>query len=230
MLAVLNNDSLQLVNVADGESIVAFDLDEQHNAIAFAGNSRLFIGAESGALRSVDIGDGGTWVLRQVWQGAAPLRMLEASPGGHFLVLVDADNHASQFVLSEGQMSAGVLQLPGSVRDVTFTGDGRVLMRTARWVHRISSSSAGLMWLDSAFVPNALPGRQIVHGSRDPSDPAAHRAYLPVVRNAFVEFVELGFRAPSSPGLFGNKDELLAEWQTKLHGHSAQVTAQGSDE
>lgn len=230
LLAVLNNDSLQLVNVANGGSIVAFDLDEQHNAIAFAGNSRLFIGAESGALRSVDIGDGGAWVLRQVWQGAAPLRMLAASPRGHFLVLVDADNHASQFVLSEGQMSTGMLQLPGPVRDVTFTGDGRVLMRTARWVHRISSSSAGLMWLDAAFVPNGLPGRQIVHGSRDPSDPAAHRAYLPVVRNAFVEFVELGFRAPSSPGLFGNKDELLAEWQTKLRGHSAQGTAQGSDE
>ena len=230
ILALLNDASLQLVNVADGDPVAAFDLDELHNGIAFAGNSRLFIGAESGALRSVDVDDSGTWKLRQVWQGAAPVRMLEASPRGHFLVLVDADNRASQFVLAEGQMSTSVLQLPGPVRDVRFGSGGRVLMHTARWVHRISSSVAGLMWLDSVFVPNALPGRQIVHGGLVPSDPAAHRAYLPVVRNEFVELVELWFRAPSSPGLFGNKDELLAEWQAKLGGESAQVAAERPDE
>lgn len=86
------------------------------------------------------------------------------------------------------------------------------------------------MWLDSVFVPNALAGRQIVHGGVSQSDPAAHRAYLPVVSDPFVKLVELGFRAPSSPGLFGNKDELLAEWQTKLNGESAPLAAQGSDE
>ncbi len=230
ILALLNDSSLQLVNVADGEPLTAFDLDELHNGIAFAGNGRLFIGAESGALRSIDVDDAGSWRLRQVWQGAAPIRMLEASPRGHFLVLVDATNRASQFVLPEGQMSAGVLQLPGPVRDVRFGSGGRVLMHTARWVHRVSSSTAGLNWLDSVFVPNALPGRQIVHGGFAPSDPAAHRAYLPVVRNAFVELVELGFRAPSSPGLFGNKDELLVEWRTKLGGDSTQIAAESPDE
>ena len=199
VLALLNDDSLQLVNVSDGEPIVAFELDEIHRGIAFAGNSRLFIGAESGALRSIDVDDAGNWKLRQVWQGAAPVRMLEASPRSRFLVLVDADNRASQFDLSEGQMNAGVLQLPGPLRDLTFSSGGRALMHTSRWVHRISSSAAGLLWLDSVFVPNSLPGRQIVQGGVAPSDPAAHRAYLPVVRGSFVELVELGFRAPSSP-------------------------------
>ena len=156
--------------------------------------------------------------------------MLEASPESRFLVLVDADSRASQFDLSQGQMSVAVLQLPGPLRDVTFTSGGRVLMHTSRWVHRISSSAAGLVWLDSVFVPNALPGRQIVHGGLVQSDPAAHRAYLPVVRGPFVELVELGFRAPSSPGLFGNKDELLAEWQTKLGRESAPIAAERPDE
>ncbi len=230
VLALLNDDSLQLVNVSDGEPIVEFELDDLHRSIAFAGDTRLFIGAESGALRSVEVDDAGNWKLRQVWQGAAPVRMLEASPESRFLVLVDADNRASQFDLSQGQMSAAVLQLPGALRDVTFTSGGRVLMQTSRWVHRISSSAAGLVWLDSVFVPNALPGRQIVHGGLVQSDPAAHRAYLPVVSGPFVELVELGFRAPSSPGLFGNKDELLAEWQTKLGRESAQIAAERPDE
>jgi len=230
ILALLNDESLELVSVADGEPIVSFDLDEPHNGVAFAGNNRLFIGAQSGVLRSVDIDDAGSWRIRQVWQGDAPVRMLEASPRGHFLVLVDALHRASQFDLSEGQMSAGALTLPGPVRDVTFSSGGRVLMHTARWVHRISSSSSGLMWLDSVFVPNALPGRQIVHGGVDPADSGTHRAYLPVVRNGFVELVELGFRAPSSPGLFGNKDELLAEWRVRLNGDSALIAAESPDE
>ncbi len=230
VLALLNDDSLQLVNVSDGEPIVEFELDDLHRSIAFAENTRLFIGAESGALRSVDMDDAGNWKLRQVWQGTAPVRMLEASPESRFLVLVDADNRASQFDLSQGQMSAAVLQLPGPLRDVTFTSGGRVLMHTSRWVHRISSSAAGLVWLDSVFVPNALPGRQIVHGGLVQSDPAAHRAYLPVVSDPFVELVELGFRAPSNPGLFGNKDELLAEWQAKLGRDSAQLATERPDE
>ncbi len=230
VLGLLNDDGLQVVDVSDGEPIAAFDLDDIHHSIAFAGNSRLFIGAQSGALRSVDLDAAGQWKLRQVWQGTAPVSMLEASPRGRFLVLVDADNQASQFDLAEGQMNAGVLQLPGPLRDVTFTSGGRVLMHTSRWVHRISSSPAGLVWLDSVFVPNALPGRQIVHGGVAQSDSGAHRAYLPVVSDTFVELVELGFRAPSTPGLFGNKDELLAEWRAKLGADSAQLAAEGSDE
>ena len=87
-----------------------------------------------------------------------------------------------------------------------------------------------MIWLDSVLVPNALPGKQIVQGSVDPSDPVGRRTYIPVARGAFVELVELGFRAPSSPGLFGNKDELLTEWRMRLDGRSAQVAAQRPDE
>ena len=45
-----------------------------------------------------------------------------------------------------------------------------------------------------------------------------------------VDLVELAFGAPSSPRLFGNKDELLAEWQTKTEGRLSQVAPQSTDE
>jgi len=231
LLAVLNNESIRLLRVADGATVVAIDLAEEHRAIAFADNGHLYLGAESGVLRIIESDDGSAWSPRQVWQGGAAIRVLEASPRGNYLVMVDANHRASQFVLAEGQMNEGIVELPGPVQEVTFTSSGgRVLIRTARWVHRASSSLTGLMWLDSVFAPMSLHGAGIVFGGLDASDPGANRMYLPEIRNGSIELVELGFRAPSSPGLFGNRKELLAEWRPRLEGRLAEVAAQGPDE
>ena len=60
--------------------------------------------------------------------------------------------------------------------------------------------------------------RAVARVSSDGAGRAANRAYVPVIRNEFVELIELGFRGSSHPGLFGGKDELLTEWRSRLEG------------
>lgn len=211
-LGVLNGDHVRLLSVADGAVIARFKLAEPHDAIAFAGDGELYLGDASGALRLLETGADGDWKLRQLWQGSAGIRWLEASPRGEFLVLVDENNLASQFVLGEGRISSGTLALPGDVRDVVFDGS-QVLFRTSRWVHRASVSVAGLGALDSAFVPKALNGARMAVTPKG--------TYLATASAGFVELVELGFDGAPGPMLFGNKDELLAEWRLRLQGIAA---------
>ncbi len=165
----------------------------------------------SGSLRLIDRGDDENWTLRQLWTGAAPIRWLEAAPRGDYLVVVDDNNLASQFILSDGQIAEATLQLPSPVIDVSFSRN-RVLFRTSRWFHRATSSQIGLVWQDSAFGPTAIHGASVVSGGPN----AADRSYVPAVRNGFVELVELGFRGSSGPGLFGSRDELLGKWRPRL--------------
>jgi hypothetical protein len=211
-LGVLNGDHVRLLSVADGAVIARFRLAEPHDAIAFAGDGELYLGDASGALRLLETDADGDWKLRQLWQGSAAIRWLEASPRGEYLVLVDENNLASQFVLGEGRISSGTLALPADVQDVVFNGS-RVLFRTSRWVHRASVSVAGLSALDSVFVPKALNGARL--------QATANGTYLATASAGFIELVELGFDGSSGPMLFGNKDELLAEWRLRLRGLAA---------
>ncbi|MDH3417218.1 MAG: hypothetical protein OEM64_12990, partial [Gammaproteobacteria bacterium] len=145
------------------------------------------------------------------------IRWLEASPDGGYLIVVDANNLASQFILAEGRIAGGALQLPAAVREVTFASSGsHALFRTSRWVHRASSSETGLTWQNSVLVPKTFRSARIVAGNEG----AGSRMYLPAIRNGFVELVELNFRRSSTPGLFGNKDKLLEEWLTRLRGNA----------
>ncbi|MCP4303249.1 MAG: hypothetical protein GY783_21920 [Gammaproteobacteria bacterium] len=219
LLGVLNDDRVWLLSVDTGKPIAEFQLGESHAAIAFANNDRLFVGGSSGSLRLLNKDAEGAWKLQELWQGDAPIRWLEASPRGEHLVLVDENNLASQFILAEGRLAECVLQLPAAVLDVTFSSAGNwALFRTSRWVHRASSSMAGLVWRDSVFGPKAFHGARIVSGSPDAGGAKANRAYIPAVRNEFVELVELSFRGSSNPGIFGNKNELLDEWRPRLEG------------
>ncbi|MBT8103657.1 MAG: AAA-like domain-containing protein [Gammaproteobacteria bacterium] len=221
LLGVLNDDRVWLLAVESGDLVAEFDLGESHAGIAFANDERLFVGGASGSLRLINLDGEGGWSSRQVWKGAAPIRALEASPGGKYLILIDSNNLASQFILAEGRIADHVLQLPAATQDVTFgDSDSHAMFRTSRWVHRASSSMAGLIWQDSVFVPRVSNGARIVPGKTEEAGVASNRLYLPAVRNGFVELVELAFRGSSNPGLFGNKDELLQEWQTRLTGNA----------
>jgi hypothetical protein len=146
-------------------------------------------------------------------------------------VLVDENNLAQQFSLAEGQVGESVLQLPGVVEDVTFVpGGSRVLFRTTGWVHRASSSAAGLLWVDAMLAPKPLRGARMVFGDLT-SDPAARwgaRLYVPVAAEGFLKLAELRFSADQGPGLFGNRMQLLEEWRARLG--LAVVAAQGPDE
>ncbi|MBT8087562.1 MAG: AAA-like domain-containing protein [Gammaproteobacteria bacterium] len=218
LLAVLGNGDVRLIDVETGEIIAQVALADAHRAMAFASSSELYLGAENGSLALLRADtSSGTWTLRRLWQGEAAIRWLEASPLGELLVLVDERNLASQFVLRDGRVSEATLQLPSTVRGVSFAGSGtRIMFRTARWVHRASASVTGLQLIDSVFIHKAVPGARIVAGRTDDGQLAANRAYLPVLRNGFLELTELGFDRPSGVGLFGDRDELLDEWRWKL--------------
>ncbi len=215
LLGVLNGDRVWLLTVSSGELLARFELGETHAGIAFATEDQLYVGGESGSLRLVSRGPDGKWILQKLWEAAAPIRWLEASPRGDYLVLVDANNLARQFILAEGRLADASLRLPSPVLDVTFSRN-RVLFRTSRWVHRASSSGRGLVWQDSAFGPKALRGAKTVTGNPELNAKMGGRLFVPAVRNGFVELVELGFRGSSAPGLFGSRDELLQEWLPRL--------------
>jgi WD40 repeat protein len=225
ILGVLNGNRAQLLDTATGESIAGFELGENHEALAFASDNALYVGGDSGALRVIKLDDDGNWSLQQLWQGAAAINWLEASPRGTVLVVVDVDNRASQFRLPDGQPGELSLQLPDSVGDLRFSPGGtRVIFRTSRWIHRAASSIEGLRQLESVYGPSAVTGSHIVFGANP--DALANRFYVPVARAGFLDLEPVSFSNSNRAGLFGSKDELIADWRQRL----ALVAAEGPDE
>jgi len=215
MLAVLNGNELDLFKVEDGSFVTKFEFGELHESVAFVSDDSIYVGSDSGILRVISRDGDGAWTMQQLWQGDSAIRLLAASPRGRYLVLVDEVGFASQFILSEGRVSGPALEMPGAVEEIAFGYSGtRAYFRTARWTHRVSLGVSGLHWVDSVFSPKPLNGGRIVFGPSG-SD-TANRAYLPAARNGFIELVELGFPGSSAPGLFGNREELLAEWRQRL--------------
>jgi WD40 repeat protein len=215
LLAVLQGASVALLDSTDGSVVVEMELGEPHRGLAFSNNDQIYVGGESGALRLIVRDADGAWSTQQLWQGSRPIRQLEASPRGKYLIIVDDAGLASQLILEEGRVGEQTLAFPGPVEEISFSRSGsRVFFRTARWTHRAAASINGLHWVDSVISPKPLNGARIVFGPAG-SD-TANRAYFPAARNGFVELVELAFPGSARPGLFGNRDDLLAEWRTRL--------------
>ncbi|MDH3750834.1 MAG: AAA-like domain-containing protein [Gammaproteobacteria bacterium] len=219
LLGVLNGNSAEVIDTTTGTTLTRFDLGERHNGMAFADRDHLYLGSESGALRVIVRGSGDSWDVQTLWQSDVAIRWLEASPRSQFLVLVDQNNLAQQFSLAEGRIGEMVLHLPSAVEEVTFTPGGlRVLFRTSNWIHRASSSRAGLVWIDALLAPKALNSARMVFGDPATDNAAAlgNHVFLPVAGDGFAQLEELGFAVVRGPGLFGNKDQLLEEWRRKL--------------
>jgi hypothetical protein len=182
--------------------------------VAFADSDSLYLGSNSGALRVVSRDVAGAWSLQQRWQGAAAIKWLRASPRGDHLVLVDQDNLAQQFNLEEGRIGSLSVSLPENLEDVAFNPVGsRVYFRTARWIHRASSSKDGLIWLDAIFGPRPVHGGSIVVSSEAS---AGNEIHVPVIRAGSVTLARLRFDSSETPALFGNRDELIREWRDRL--------------
>jgi WD40 repeat protein len=223
-LALLRSANLSILDVASGSLQTEFALGEVHASLAFIADDQVFVGSESGALRQFALGADGNWKMQQPWSGTRAIRQLAASPRGNNLILVDDIGRASQFILAEGRIGEEVLELPGPVEEVAFGHSGsRVYFRTARWTHRVGLSINGLRWIDSVFSPKPLNGARIVFGP--PDTPTANRPFLPAARNGFLEIVELPYPGSSSPGLYGSRDELLAEWSRRLGVESGENSA-----
>ncbi len=213
-LGILSGTRAVILDVASGDIAVEFELGGAHNGMTFVDNGHLYLGGDNGALRVISRDDAGNWSIRQLWQGAAGIQLLQASPRGRYLVLVDRNNLAQQFSLVEGRIGAMSVRLPDAVDHVAFSPVGsRVLFKTSRWVHRTTSSAIGLTWLDALHTPKALNGARIVFGD---AAPTGDHFYLPTAREGSILLAELNFQPGDGPGLFGNKDSLLADWRAKL--------------
>jgi hypothetical protein len=151
--------------------------------------------------------------------------LLEASPKADFLILVDQNNLASQFLLAEGRIGDSTLQLPSTVHEVHFDRSGsRSYFRTARWIHRANSSLLGLHWTDVVLTPPALNSASLVHGSRVTSANVGNKLFLPVAARDFVELFELNFNGSNNAGLFGSTDELLKDWTSRISAGPREVS------
>jgi WD40 repeat protein len=219
LLGVLSGSRIQIMDTTNGSVVSIFELGESHQSMAFADDNRLYVGSESGTLRVLTRGPDRSWRLQPLWQGDAAIRWLAVSPRARFLVFVDQNNLAQQFILSEGRIGKHSVQLPGRVKEVTFAPSGsRVLIRSSRWIHRASSSVSGLIWLDAMFAPKPVASARMVFGeaSNNTATPLGDRVYLPTAGDGFVQISELNFNASRGSALFGNKDKLLDEWRHRI--------------
>ena len=219
MLGILSSNRVHVMDAKDGAVLARFELAEPHQSLAFADNDHLYVGSENGSLRVVSRESAEGWNLQSVWQGDAAIRWLEASPRSRFLVMVDQNNLAQQFILAEGRLGEQALQLPGRVEEVSFApGGARVLFRTSRWLHRASSSVSGIRWLDAVFAPRSIGAARMVFGDSGSNKSATMgtRVYLPVAGDGYVQLAELNFDASRGPALFGNKNDLLLEWRERF--------------
>ncbi|HSM29722.1 MAG TPA: AAA-like domain-containing protein [Woeseiaceae bacterium] len=213
-LAAVNATRVVLLDTGSGDVLVELPLGEVHAGVAFADDDNLYLGSRSGSLSVVSRSASGAWTQQLRWQGAFAIKWLRASPRGRRLVLVDQNNLAQQFDLEEGRIGALSVSLPSSVEDVAFNPVGsRAYFRTARWIHRASSSTNGLIWLDAIFGPRPANGAGIVVNT--PTS-AGNEIKLPVIRAGSVTVAQLRLDSSETPGLFGNRDELIEEWRRRL--------------
>jgi len=219
-IGVLSGSRVFVIGTAAGAVVWEQGFGSRYTSLTFAADDHLYLGAEDGTLQLLTRAGGGNWHMQQVWQGPNGIRLLRASPRGDFLIVVDEDNLASQFRLSEGRIGDTTLQLPSDVQEVAFGPNGtRVYFRTSRWVHLASSSIAGLTWMDALLVSRPLPGAGIVFGNGLPDSVRQQAAYLPIARNEYIQIVELNFSGSASTGLFGNGNELLQEWGDRINAY-----------
>jgi WD40 repeat protein len=225
-LAVLGGRRVWLMDVETGGVLADVDLGELHAGMAFGDDDRLYLGGESGTLRTLATDRTGNWNLRNVWVGSAPLRSLEISPRKQLLVIVDSSDKAQLLNLETGRIGASHLQLPDAVTDIIFSpNETRVLLRTGRWIHRASVSPAGLTWLDGARTPKVMTGSRMVFEPSAPrrssegdtsGDPLGNRVLLLTRDAGFAEVAVVDFTYEIGPTLFGSHEQLLQEWRTKL--------------
>ncbi len=219
-LAVLGGQRLWVINSENGAVLADTELGEFHVGLVFAADEQLYVGSESGILRSLTSDRTGSWHLRIVWQGSSAIRKLAISPNGQRLVIVDSQHVAQLLNIETGKIGTSTLDLPTAVTDILFSpSESRALFRTGRWIHRAGVSPGGIIWMDAIRAPKALAGSQMVFDQRlprDAGDPFGGRVMLLTRDAGFPEVVELRFSHSDGSALFGNKDKLLAEWHRKL--------------
>ena len=225
-LAVLSGQRIWTMSTETGEITADIPLTEMHQAMVFAKDNQIYLGSESGVLRSMYADRTGNWHLKSAWQGESAIRNLAVSPGRQQMIVVDAQNIARLLDPADGRVGVTTMQLPGAVSDIAISpGESRVVFKTARWLHRSLISPGGLIWTDAIRAPRALGGSRmtfgslaVVDGEASSRDFAGDSVLILTRDTGIAEIAELGFSYHSGPTLFGNRTGLVAEWTEKLRG------------
>ncbi len=220
-VAVLAAQRVAVVDAGSGAVLADLDLGALHLSLAFGADGLLYLGAENGTLSSLGPDRVGTWTLKTVWQGDAPLTRIGAAPDRPLLAIVDATQRVQVLDLAQGRVGSSSLALPSAVSEVVFApGGNRLLLRTAGWIHRASVAAYGLTWLDSVRAPRPLPGASLVvdrlAGDDTLLDPLGDRLLMLTHEAGYAEVAEVWFDYAEGPLLFGTREELLAEWRRRL--------------
>ena len=229
-LAILSGQRCWIMDVRTGAVLANLELGELHSGLTFTGDGELYLGGESGTLRSLFADRTGNWHLRNVWQGTAGIRQIEASPARQQMVIVDTNNEARLLDMESGAIGSTVLQLPGTVTEIAFgRNDARVLFRIGRWIHRALVSPDGLIWTDAVRAPKSLRGSRMAidrSAPRRAGSPAhsgavdADRVLVLTRDTGFARLAEIHFDYDAGPALFGNRRDLITEWTRKVHGET----------
>jgi len=166
-LAVLGGQRIWLMDAETGAELASIELGEIHADLGFAADNRLFLGAESGALRNLYADRSGNWNLRTLWQGQQAIRRLQVAPNHQLIALVDAQHQVRLLDLRDETVGSATLQLPDAVSDVFFSpNESRLLLKTGRWLHRALVTPTGLIWVDTIRAPKAINDTVMVFDGR----------------------------------------------------------------
>ena len=217
VIAVRAGRQLSLFAASDGRQLANVEFDAAAFTMAFGGPQSLYVATNSGELYRVDGDANDRWAAQLISQGIGTVRHLAVSPRSNFLLIVDGSQRATQYDLAAGRALPGMLQLPSAVEDVAIEPNGaRVYFRTARWVHQAAASPSGLHWTDAELVPRPFNGAGIVFQRQQTAARTVTVPVMPIVRDGRLEFRPLLTSTPQDAGLFGSRDELLANWRQRL--------------
>jgi WD40 repeat protein len=227
-LAVLSGQRAWIMDVASGAVLADIELGELHADLTFAADGQLFLGSESGTLRSLYADRTGNWHLRNVWQGSDAIRQIEASVARQQIVIVDGQNEARLLDIRSGRFGTTVLQLPDVVTEIAFSRyESRVLFKVGQWIHRALVSPEGLVWTDAIRAPKSLKGSRMAFDRSDldatgridlRAETENDRVLVLTRDTGFAAIAEIHFNYDTGPALFGNRRELIAEWTRKVRG------------
>jgi WD40 repeat protein len=227
-LAILGGQRVWIMDIKTGAVLADIELGELHAGLIFAADGQLYLGSESGALRSLYADRTGNWHLRDVWQGADAIRQIEFSVTRQQIVIVDASNEARLLDIRSGSVGTSVLQLPDTVTEIAFSrSDAWVLFKTGLWIHRGLVSPDGLVWTNAIRAPKSLIGSTMAFDHQaSMNNDGLHEDYendrvLVLTRDSgFAKIAELHFDYDAGPALFGNRKNLIAEWTRKVRGET----------
>ena len=227
-LAILSGPRVWIMDVGTGAVLADIELGESHSGLIFAADDQLYLGSESGALRNLYADRTGNWHLRNVWQGSDAIRQIAFSTTRQQMVIVDGQNQARLLDIRNGRIGTTGLQLPDTVTEIAFSrNEARVLFKTGLWIHRALVSPAGLIWTDATRAPKSLSGSRMAFDRQGIADEGGLHAVhgndrvLVLTRDTgFAEIVEIHFDYDAGPALFGNRQNLIAEWTRKVRGET----------